>query len=152
MKSSKPLSEATKQLLIKLEQMIGGNCYNTSAKNFSGRDELEDGRWIRYPLTIQLAGKPEKFSKLPHSSLFKDEDFVRARYVTGTNHFFVMRGLVEVLHHLEENHGLKLPVDPPPGPPGPWRRLLRERAKQRAEATSETPATPEQQTPTNKKP
>jgi len=141
----KEMSEATKQLLAKLEDIIGNSCYNTSAKNFAGRDELDDGRWIRYPITVQYNGKPEQFRrKLPPSVLAKD-DFLRARYVAGVNHFYVVQGLFEVLQYLEKHHGLKLPDDPPPTPRSAQNPMLK-RIQARAKLLSES-SQPDKKTP-----
>ena len=106
-------SESTRRLLANLEDIIGHNFYNCTTKNFSGHDELDDGRWIRYPVTIQYQGKPDKFRKLP-ASVFSNKEFLAARYVMGVNQLFIVQGLLEVLRYLEQNHGLVLPVDPPP--------------------------------------
>ena len=122
-------SESTKRLLAKLEDIIANSFYSRTAKNFSGHDELDDGRWFRYPITIDSQGKPSKYRNV-YLSLFDDKEFVSARYVMGTNQLYIVQGLLEVLRYLEQNHGLVLPADPPPPSP--------EDLKKRQEGFAET--------------
>lgn len=106
-KKSKTLSKERKELLLKLEQMIGDNCYNGNIQNFYMWEWSYEGRWFRYPLTfINKDGKKEK-CRYPESRMASDK-LRTGFYAFGANQLHIIDGLIQVLEYLEENHGLKL--------------------------------------------
>ena len=104
------LQPSRKELLAKLESIVGEHCYNGNIRNFSGDTQLDDGSWFRYPVTAVFQGKPEKWKNL-RVGLIEDSDFVRAHYSFGANQLFIIYALDELLTYLEQNHGLTLPQD-----------------------------------------
>ena len=78
-------------LIAELEYIIGQCCFNPNIKNFSGDVELDDGRWFRYPLTVELSnGKQEKWKrKLNASALTTPERFTKAHYSSAQMKFIL---------------------------------------------------------------
>lgn len=106
---TKPLTDERRELLRRLEFIIGNSFYNPSIRNHGpGGGRLPDGRSYRYPLTL-LNADGEK-EKVTHSitSETSDESMRTGYYAVGANQLQVMAGLERVLDYLEEHAGLKL--------------------------------------------
>jgi hypothetical protein len=103
----KKLSKERRDLLIKLELLIGGSMYNGNIQNYSSWGNLTGtGREYKYPITY-LDENNKKISNYVISKL-QDEELITGHYVLGGNHLHIMRALVKVLDYLEENNDLKI--------------------------------------------
>lgn len=104
----KPLSKARRQLLVRLEGLLGSQCYNASIQNYGpGGVREAEGRSFRYPVTLRAAdGRATKVrdALIPDSA--SDEMVRSACYAFGANQLDVMAGLEKILEHLERHHGL----------------------------------------------
>lgn len=99
------------KLICELEAHIGGQCYNPKSYNgWTG----EEGCAFRYPVWI----RPNKESKEPikcnfnlgnefrYRGTYSIESIVSMKYMFGSNHLFIGKGLVEVLNALEKRYEL----------------------------------------------
>ena len=118
-------------LIAELEYIIGQCCYNSNIKNFSGDTELDDGRWFRYPLTVELNGKKEKWRRKLKASLTTPDKFAKAHYGSGANEIHIVYGIMCAIEYLEKNYGLQIPESPTKKSslPADWRKQLKEKVK-----------------------
>jgi hypothetical protein len=96
------------QLLARLEQIVGGNCYNGNIQNFGPGGSFEgEGRDFRYPLTlVDPAGVKRKRRSLATDET--PEALSTEYYSFGANRLHIIKALNEVLDYLEANTELKL--------------------------------------------
>jgi hypothetical protein len=102
------MTKSRKALLIKLEQIIGNECYNASIQNWGPGGVFEgEGREFRYPITFrdEQGGKIKK--RNVEEGLSADT-ILGGYYSFGANELHVMRGLDRVLDYLEREHQLKI--------------------------------------------
>ena len=109
------LNEERKELLIKLELLIGNECYNSNIQNYGPGGVWEgDGRDFRYPITF-INENNEKVktrylnSKVNDGSVTKDM-LTNGYYAFGANELHIMQGLNKVLDYLEKEYGLDINV------------------------------------------
>ena len=96
------------QLLARLEQIVGSNCYNGSIQNYGPGGSFEGaGRDFRYPLTI-VDAEGEKRKKRNPATDETPEALSTGFYAFGANRLQIIKALNEVLDDLEANAGLKL--------------------------------------------
>ena len=101
------MSEARKKLLIKLESLIGTECYNSNIQNFGPGGVFEgEGRDFRYPISFYNNG--EKIKQRNVDREIEEDVFRTGHYSFGANQLQIIRGLERVLQHLENEHGFKL--------------------------------------------
>jgi hypothetical protein len=102
------VSEKKKALLVKLESLVGNECYNASIKNWGPHgSRFHDGREYRYAVTFVDQDGNKTKTKNPDKSLSADI-FMTGSYVFGANQLMIMRALDKVITYLEDNHGLKI--------------------------------------------
>lgn len=99
-----------RDLLIRMENIIGSECYNDNIQNYSAWGVWEgEGRSFRYPVTFLRKGEPEK-----RRSRFDDlqaEELVTGHYRFGANELSVYRALVKIIELLEAEYGLRVQRD-----------------------------------------
>lgn len=97
-----------KQLLAKLESIIGNSCYNGNIQNWGPNyTRYHAGREFRYPITFLDNGdnKDKCSSTDPGMAL----DRMRTGYYAfGANRLYIIEALEEIIEYLEENHGLNI--------------------------------------------
>lgn len=97
-----------RDLLTRMEAIIGDECYNDNIQNYSSWGVWEgEGRSFRYPVTILRSGGAEK-----RRSRFADlqaEELVTGHYRFGANELSIYRALVKIIDMLETDYGLKVP-------------------------------------------
>lgn len=97
-----------RDLLIRMESIIGDECYNNNIQNYSSWGVWEgEGRSFRYPVTVLRNGETEK-----RRSRFDDlqpEELVTGHYRFGANELNIYRALIKIIDMLEGDYGLKLP-------------------------------------------
>ena len=100
--------EPIRELLIRMEAIIGEECYNDNIQNYSAWGVWEgEGRSFRYPVTVLRNGETEK-----RRSRFDDlqaEELVTGHYRFGANELSIHRALVKIIDMLEADYGLKVP-------------------------------------------
>jgi hypothetical protein len=100
------LNERRRRLLIRLESIIGNECYNANIQNWGPSGVFEgEGREFRYPVTFrdQEGRKTKKRSvevDLPEQTL------LGGYYAFGANELHIMTALNKAPDYLEEEHGL----------------------------------------------
>lgn len=102
------ISKDRRKLLVRLESIIGNECYNGSIQNYGPGGVREgDGRAFRYPLTVRT-GLNEK-TKIRDVSIppsVPNEALLSGCYSFGANQLDVMNGLNKIIDHLERHYGL----------------------------------------------
>ncbi len=97
-----------RELLIRMEAIIGDECYNDNIQNYSSWGVWEgEGRSFRYPVTVLRNGETEK-----RRSRFDDlqpEELVTGHYRFGANELSIYRALIKIVDMLEADYGLQLP-------------------------------------------
>lgn len=105
---SKPLSKNRRKLLVQMEGIIGGECYNSNIQNYGPGGVRESaGRGFRYPVMLRASdGSKTKIrdTTIPQSAT--DEMVRSGYYAFGANQLDVMAGLERILQFLEKHHGL----------------------------------------------
>lgn len=105
---TKQLSSSRRQILVKLESILGAECYNANIQNYGpGGAREAAGRSFRYPLMIRLIdGVKQKIrvSSIPES--VSDEELRSGYYAFGANQLDAITALDRILNYLEKNHGL----------------------------------------------
>lgn len=97
-------NEERKQLLIKMEKIIGSSCFNGNIQNWGPNGQwLGEGRAFRYPLRLNKLG-----SRRVVASDISMEDLITGRYAFGANQLHIIRALDEVLSMLQNDYGLKI--------------------------------------------
>jgi hypothetical protein len=95
------------ELLMKLESLVGNECYNANTQNWGPGGKFEGkGREFRYPLTV--IGKDGKKTKPKPGERLSADVAATGHYAFGANQLHIIRALDQVLGYLEENHQLKL--------------------------------------------
>jgi hypothetical protein len=96
------------QLLARLEQIVGSNCYNGSIQNYGPGGSFEGaGRDFRYPLTVVDAEGNKRKKRSPAVDE-TPEALSTGYYSFGANRLQIIKALNEVLDHLEADGKLKL--------------------------------------------
>ncbi|MBS0482872.1 MAG: hypothetical protein JSR96_12145 [Proteobacteria bacterium] len=97
-----------RDLLIRMESIIGDECYNDNIQNYSSWGVWEgEGRSFRYPVTVLRNGEPAK-----RRGRFEDlqpEELVSGHYRFGANQLSIYRALVKIIDMLEADYGLNVP-------------------------------------------
>lgn len=95
------------ELLMKLERIVGNECYNANTQNWGPGGKFEGkGREFRYPLTV--IGKDGTKTKLKPGERLSTDVAATGHYAFGANQLHIIKALDQVLSYLEENHQLKL--------------------------------------------
>ena len=99
--------EPIKELLIKMENIIGEECYNANIQNYGPWGVWEgEGRSFRYPITFLVNGEDNKCHTT--NSNIKPEVLMTGRYRFGANELNVFRALEKLVAMLQNEYGLQL--------------------------------------------
>ena len=97
-----------RDLLLRMEQILGAECYNAHIQNYSARGVWEgEGRSFRYPVTYVRQGGEEK--RRSRTDDLTAEELITGHYRFGANELGVMRALVRIVEMLRDEYGLVLP-------------------------------------------
>lgn len=100
--------EPMRDLLVRVEQILGSECYNANIQNYSAWGVWEgEGRSFRYPVTYLRTGGEEK--RRSRTEDLAAEELITGHYRFGANELGVMRALVRVIEMLKDEYGLVLP-------------------------------------------
>lgn len=105
---SKSISNDRRKLLVRLESILGNECYNGSIQNYGPGGVREgDGRGFRYPLTVRIENNEKtKIREVSIPSTIPNEALLSGYYSFGANQLDVMTGLNKIIDHLERHYGL----------------------------------------------
>ena len=97
-----------RDLLVRMEGIIGKECYNGNIQNYSSWGEWDgEGRSFRYPVTFIRNGAEVKrrtsYSDLAH------EELVTGYYKFGANELSIYRALMQIIDMLETEYGFVRP-------------------------------------------
>lgn len=97
------------QILRKMENIVGSECYNDNIQNYSSWGEWESaGRGFRYPVMIyDQFGPDRKVTTVPANT--SAEALIRGYYKFGANELNIFRALVKIIEMLENDYGFVLP-------------------------------------------
>ncbi|MFZ5671936.1 MAG: hypothetical protein ACOZAM_03120 [Pseudomonadota bacterium] len=106
--ASRRLTKGRKAVLIKLESIIGNECYNAKIQNWGPGGVFEgEGREFRYPISFRdQEGRRVKTRNV--DSEIKSELVIGGYYAFGANELHIMKGLDRVLDYLEREYSLKI--------------------------------------------
>ena len=97
--------EPIKDLLIKMESIIGNECYNTNMQNWGSGGIWEgEGRSFRYPITLELGDKSVKRRRV--SINIVPETLMTGRYKFGANELNIFIALEKIVEMLQVDYGL----------------------------------------------
>lgn len=100
-----------KELIRRMERIIGNSCYNGNIQNYGPGGEWEgEGRQFRYP--INFIGQDQRKIKLKHvDPKMGKAMLLTGYYAFGANSLNVMRALDSIVTILEEEYSIQKPVD-----------------------------------------
>ncbi len=104
----KKITKDRAEVLARLEQIVGSNCYNGSIQNYGPGGSFEGaGRDFRYPLTVVDADGTKR--KKRSAAVDETPEAISTGYYSfGANRLQIIHALNEVLEYLERNANLKL--------------------------------------------
>ena len=107
MKKIGEISRKQRELLLKLEQMIGSSCYNGNIQNWGPGGEWEgEGRDFRYPITF-VSGNGQKIKVNNTASVKLTDTMLRnGYYAFGANELHIMDALQRILDYLGSEYGV----------------------------------------------
>lgn len=105
---SKKLPRERRNLLVRMESILGNECYNANIQNYGpGGAREAEGRSFRYPVMLRDAEGGKIKVRTPLIPATATDDMVRgAYYAFGANQLDVMAGMERILQYLETHHGL----------------------------------------------
>jgi len=97
-----------RDLLVRMEGIIGQECYNGNIQNYSSWGDWEgEGRAFRYPVTFLRNGEEDK--RRGSSSNLAHEELVTGYYKFGANELSIYRALMQIIDMLESDYGFVRP-------------------------------------------
>ena len=97
-----------RDLLVRMEGIIGMECYNGNIQNYSSWGEWEgEGRSFRYPVTFIRNGEEEK--RRAGVTDLNHEELVTGYYKFGANELSIYRALMLIVDMLEAEYGFERP-------------------------------------------
>lgn len=106
--AKRKLTKKRAKLLADLEDIVGNNCYNGNIQNWGPGGIFEgEGRYFRYPLTLEDADGNKRKRRYLHQEFTPDE-ISTGYYAFGANRLHISRALEEVLQYLERNYDLNV--------------------------------------------
>jgi glycerophosphoryl diester phosphodiesterase len=99
-----------RDLLVRMESIIGSECYNANIQNYSAWGVWEgEGRAFRYPVTYIRNGQEEK--RKARTDDLEPEALITGHYKFGANELSIHRALVRIIDMLRNDYDLKIPGD-----------------------------------------
>ena len=105
---SNKLTTERRNLLVRMESILGNECYNGNIQNYGpGGAREADGRSFRYPVMLRDAEGSKTKVRDQFIPATATDDMVRSGYYAfGANQLDVMAAVEKILQYLEKNHGL----------------------------------------------
>ncbi len=102
-----------RDLLVRMEAIIGSECYNANIQNYSAWGVWEgEGRAFRYPVTYIRDGQEEK--RKTRTDDLQPETLITGHYKFGANELSIHRALVRIVDMLKADYGLQIPDNEDP--------------------------------------
>ena len=99
--------EPRRELIKKMEIIIGAECFNGYIRNYGpGGVWKSEGRSFRYPITFVRPEGEEKRHSMPDE--LRGEELITGFYKFGANDLAIVRALAKVVDMLEEEYGVTL--------------------------------------------
>lgn len=93
-----------KDLIINMEQRIGGECYNSNIQNYGSWGTWEgEGREFKYPFNY-YDNKKNKIKEWRISENMTPEEIKSAYYAFGANQLHIGRALLNLIDYLEKRY------------------------------------------------
>ena len=94
-------------LLIKMERIVGSECYNGRIQNYGPGGVWEgEGRSFRYPVKFLDGDDARKHWTVPAD--IAPEVLVTGRYQFGSNELSIFRALAKIIEMIEQDYGVRL--------------------------------------------
>lgn len=94
-------------LLIKMERIIGSECYNGKIQNYGPGGVWEgEGRSFRYPVKFLDGDEAQKHWTVPAD--IAPEVLMTGRYQFGSNELSIFRALAKIVEMFERDYGVRL--------------------------------------------
>jgi hypothetical protein len=105
---STKISKERRALLVRMESILGNECYNGNIQNYGpGGVREADGRNFRYPIMLRDEQGEKTKVRQSHIPATATDGMVRSGYYAfGANQLDVMAAMEKILQLLEKNHGL----------------------------------------------
>lgn len=101
--------EPMRELLTRMEKIVGNSCYNGNIQNYAGRGVLgSEGRVFRYPVTFTQPDD-STLKRWDRQDDIAAEVLINGHYKVGANELSIYRALVKIIDMLETEYGFKLP-------------------------------------------
>lgn len=98
--------EPIRELLVRMEEIIGAECYNANIQNYSAWGVWEgEGRSFQYPVTFIADGTETKRRTAPAE--IQPETLITGHYKFGANELGIYRALIRLVDMLERDYGLQ---------------------------------------------
>ncbi|WP_018075340.1 hypothetical protein [Novosphingobium nitrogenifigens] len=97
-----------RELLQRMEQIIGSSCYNANIQNRSWGYLESSGRQFRYPVTFYTSDTSNE-KRWDRQDDLSPEALITGHYKVGANELNIYRALVKIVDMLREDYGLQLP-------------------------------------------
>ena len=96
-----------KELLIKMENIIGNECYNGNIQNYESWGVLDSvGRTFRYPVVFDIDDIEHKRRMV--STDLSEDVLVTGHYKFGANELAIFHALIKIVKMLEQDYDFKL--------------------------------------------
>lgn len=103
MKSTKEV-DLLKDLIINMEERIGGECYNSNIQNYGSWGVWEGtGREFKYPFNFYDMNK-NKIKKKYMNSDMTPEEIKSAYYAFGANQLHIGRAIINLIDYIERRY------------------------------------------------
>ena len=101
--------EPFRDLLIRMEKIVGSSCYNDNIQNYSSWGVWEgEGRSYRYPLSFIKDGKREKRRNFTGESDLDTTTIMTGHYRFGANDLNIFEALLKIAEMIEREYKISL--------------------------------------------
>lgn len=96
-----------RDLLIKMEEIVGNECYNGKIQNYGPGGVWEgEGRSFRYPVKVRSGDDVQKHWSVPAE--IAPEALISGWYQFGSNELSIFRALMKIIEMIESDYGVRL--------------------------------------------
>lgn len=95
-----------KDLIINMEQRVGGECYNSNIQNYGSWGSWEgEGREFKYPFHYYNKNK-EKIKGRHINSDMSSEEITSVYYAFGANQLHIGRAIINLIDYIEKRYDI----------------------------------------------
>ena len=104
----KTIADDRIRLLLKLENIVGSECYNQNIQNWGPNGVFEgEGREFRYPITF-IDSEGNKVKRTHTDDTIPATMAMTGYYAFGANQLQIIRALDKVAAHLEQKYNFQV--------------------------------------------